>query len=72
MKRAKYYKIFALDAVILFPSGGDYGFSVHPDGTLGQHYILSCDFPNGGITRITRDEAEKIVPRSALRQYKIT
>ena len=72
MKRAKYYKIFGLNAVILFPSGGDYGFSVHPDGSLGLHYILSVDFPNGGIGRISRDQAEKIAPRSALRQYKIT
>ena len=72
MKRAKYYKIQGFNAVLLFPNGGDEGFSIHPNGNLGEHYNRSFDFPNGGIIRITRDEAERIVPRSALRQYKIT
>jgi hypothetical protein len=72
MKRAKYYKIAGLFAVLLCPAGGDKGFTVHANGLLGEHYNLSTDFPNGGISRISRDEAERIAPRSALRQYKIT
>lgn len=72
MKRAKYYKIFGLRAVLLCPAGGNEGFSVHPNGDLGCHYDLSTDFPNGGVKRISRNKAERIAPRSVLRQYKIT